>query len=527
MSYAALYRKFRPNNFAEVKGQDHIVTTLRNQLKLGRIGHAYLFTGTRGTGKTSVAKIMAKAVNCENPNEDGPCGECEMCRKIQAQASVNVVELDAASNNGVDNIREIVDAVQYSPAEGKYKVYIIDEVHMLSTGAFNALLKTLEEPPSYVIFILATTEVNKIPITILSRCQRYDFHRIGIDVIAGQLASLAAKEGIEADDKAIRYIARTADGSMRDGLSLLDQCSAFYLGEKLTYDKVLEVLGAIDTEMFHRILTEIVEGNVKGALRVVEEVSIHGCEIGWFINEWIWYMRNVLLVKASDDCEDMVEMSADNLRLLKEQSETLTEDGLIRYIRVLSELSSKIRYSNQKRVLLEVAVIKLCRPQMETDYESILDRIRLLEEAAERGSFNNSRNGNDGHAELSSDDSQVNNKPKRVIYPSALKEDIRNVSQNWQEIINGMDIALKGIIGGMRLSLAKDDSGLVLTGMDSSSVGIMQIEKNYNALCERVNNYAGKEVPIKIIHITEEENRNGDYPDLTRLINSGIKVEVI
>ena len=225
MSYMALYRKFRPDTLADVKGQDHIVTTLKNQLAAGRIGHAYLFTGTRGTGKTTVAKILARAVNCENPSTEGPCGECRICRAIAAGASMNVIEIDAASNNGVDNIREIVDEVSYSPAEGKYKVYIIDEVHMLSAGAFNALLKTLEEPPSYVIFILATTEVHKLPITILSRCQRYDFKRIPIDTIADRLRELTGQEGVQVEEKALRYIAKTADGSMRDALSLLDSAS--------------------------------------------------------------------------------------------------------------------------------------------------------------------------------------------------------------------------------------------------------------------------------------------------------------
>ena len=223
MSYTALYRKFRPDTFADVKGQDHIVTTLQNQLRANRIGHAYLFTGTRGTGKTTVAKIFARTVNCENPGSDGPCGECRICRAIAAGASMNVIEIDAASNNGVDNVREIVEEVSYSPAEGKYKVYIIDEVHMLSTGAFNALLKTLEEPPSYVIFILATTEVHRLPITILSRCQRYDFKRISIDTIAGRLREVVGEESVQVEEKALRYIEKVADGSMRDALSLLDQ----------------------------------------------------------------------------------------------------------------------------------------------------------------------------------------------------------------------------------------------------------------------------------------------------------------
>ena len=247
MSYMALYRKFRPGTFEDVKGQDHISRTLQNQIKANRIGHAYLFCGTRGTGKTSVAKIFAKAVNCEHPVDGSPCGECEMCRAISEGRSMNVIEIDAASNNGVDNIREIREEVAYRPTEGKYKVYIIDEVHMLSIGAFNALLKTLEEPPEYVIFILATTEAHKIPITILSRCQRYDFKRISIDTISERLMDLMEKEQVEVEERAIRYIAKAADGSMRDALSLLDQCIAFYLGQKLTYDHVLEVLGAVDT----------------------------------------------------------------------------------------------------------------------------------------------------------------------------------------------------------------------------------------------------------------------------------------
>ena len=245
MSYTALYRKFRPDNFKDVKGQDHIVTTLKNQIMADRIGHAYLFCGTRGTGKTSIAKLFAKTVNCENPVDGSPCGECASCKSIAAGASMNVIEIDAASNNGVDNIREIVDEVSYSPAEGKFKVYIIDEVHMLSIGAFNALLKTLEEPPSYVIFILATTEVHKIPITILSRCQRYDFKRISIETITERMQELMEAEGIQVEEKALRYVAKTADGSMRDALSLLDQCIAFHFGKELTYDKVLDVLGAV------------------------------------------------------------------------------------------------------------------------------------------------------------------------------------------------------------------------------------------------------------------------------------------
>ena len=272
MSYKALYRKWRPDTFEEVKGQEHIVTTLRNQITHDRIGHAYLFCGTRGTGKTTVAKLFAKAVNCEHPVDGSPCGECASCRSIAEGTSMNVIEIDAASNNGVDNIREIRDEVQYSPTEGKYKVYIIDEVHMLSIGAFNALLKTLEEPPSYVIFILATTESHKVPITILSRCQKYDFRRITVQTISDRLMDLMDREDVSVEKKAIDYIAKAADGSMRDALSLLDQCIAFYLGETLTYEKCLDVLGAVDTEVFIRLLSTVEEKNVDGAIALIDEI---------------------------------------------------------------------------------------------------------------------------------------------------------------------------------------------------------------------------------------------------------------
>ena len=280
MSYTALYRKFRPSTFDQVKGQDHIVQTLKNQINANRIGHAYLFCGTRGTGKTSVAKIFAKAVNCEHPVDGSPCNECETCRGITNGSAMNVIEIDAASNNGVDNIRQIRDEIQYSPSSGKYTVYIIDEVHMLSIGAFNALLKTLEEPPAYVIFILATTEPHKIPITILSRCQRYDFKRISIDTIAARLSELMEKESIEVEDKAIRYVAKAADGSMRDALSLLDQCIAFYLGQKLTYDNVLDVLGAVDNEIFSRLTRSVIDSDVTTSLNILDEIIMQGREPG-------------------------------------------------------------------------------------------------------------------------------------------------------------------------------------------------------------------------------------------------------
>ena len=388
MAYTALYRKWRPKTFDEVRGQDHLVRTLKNQIQSDRIGHAYLFCGTRGTGKTSIAKIFARSVNCENPQDGNPCCTCSMCKRIEAGNSLNVVEIDAASNNGVDDVREIRNQVQYPPSEGKYRVFIIDEVHMLSAGAFNALLKTLEEPPAYVIFILATTEVNKIPVTILSRCQRYDFRRISVQTIAGHLMELAKSEGIDAEERAIRYIARVADGSMRDSLSLLDQCAAFHFDETLTYENVLDVLGAVDNSVFTRLFDAICAGDTKACLEEVAAMVDQGRELSQMVTDFIWYMRNILLIKAAGGTadgrmEEMIDISGENAAVLSRQADAVSEDTLMRYIRVFSELSGTLRLSSQKRVLTEIAVIKLTKPQMETNLESVLQRLDTLERQME------------------------------------------------------------------------------------------------------------------------------------------------
>lgn len=442
MSYTALYRKFRPSTFEDVKGQDHIVTTLKNQIRADRIGHAYLFCGTRGTGKTTIAKILARSVNCEHPVDGNPCNECPTCKAILAGVSTNVIEIDAASNNGVDNIREIREEVAYRPTQGRYKVYIIDEVHMLSTGAFNALLKTLEEPPSYVIFILATTEANKIPVTILSRCQRYDFRRITIDTIAARLSELMEKEGVDVEEKAIRYVAKAGDGSMRDALSLLDQCIAFYLGQKLTYDKVLEVLGTVDTEIFSQMLRTILAGEVTGSIRTLETLLNRGKELGQFVTDFTWYLRNLLLVKSADETEELLDVSTENLKLLKEESTMVDDETLIHYIRVLSELSGQLRYAAQKRVLVEVALVKLCKPQMEQNLESVLERLRILEEKMERGipmmvtNAPGAGNGSAGGSGAAGDGYAAAETPQSAPAPvKAAPADLQRISASWKAIV--------------------------------------------------------------------------------------------
>lgn len=377
MSYMALYRKWRPDVFQEVKGQEHIVTTLKNQIKHERIGHAYLFCGTRGTGKTTIAKLMAKAVNCEHPVDGSPCNECASCKAIAAGNSMNVIEIDAASNNGVDNIRQINNAVQYSPQSGKYLVYIIDEVHMLSIGAFNALLKTLEEPPAYVIFILATTESHKIPVTILSRCQRYDFKRISIETIADRLKELLDRENVEATPEALAYVAKAADGSMRDALSILDQCIAFNLGEKLTYDKVLDTIGAVDIEVYIKLLECIRDKDIAAAVDIVEQAIWQGKDLMQFINEFTTFLRNVLMLSIAPDMK--LDITSDNVEKLTELGKSFSESILIAYINILQEAANKMTYMTTKRIALEVAIIKMCKPQMQDGSAALEQRLEEVE----------------------------------------------------------------------------------------------------------------------------------------------------
>ncbi len=524
MSYTALYRKFRPDCFEDVKGQEHIVTTLKNQIKAERVGHAYLFCGTRGTGKTTVAKIFAKAVNCEQPKDGSPCGECPACKAISAGASMNVIEIDAASNNGVDNIREIVEEVSYSPAEGKYKVYIIDEVHMLSIGAFNALLKTLEEPPSYVIFILATTEVHKIPITILSRCQRYDFRRITIDTITSRLRELMETEQIQVEEKALRYVAKTADGSMRDALSLLDQCIAFHFGQELTYDKVLDVLGAVDTEVFGRLLRHIQNRDVTGCIGLLEEIVMQGRELTQFVIDFTWYLRNLLLIKSSDGIEDVIDVSTDNLARLKEESEMIETDSVMRYIRIFSELSGQIRYAVQKRILIEIALIKLCRPSMEKDYESILERIRAVEEKIENGLVTVAADA--GYPrEQDSGAAQEPVVKEALPLPKAIPEDVQAVVDRWPNIVAQTPMPMKVYLKDAKLSLGGDNKLMLVVEDGLASDYFLKQEGHRDLLVRTLSEAVGKEIDVTIQSVQNRNEFAQNYVDLSQLIRMDIEEE--
>lgn len=578
MSYMALYRKWRPDTFEEVKGQDYVVTTLKNQIINNRIGHAFLFCGTRGTGKTSIAKLFAKAVNCEHPINGSPCNECTACRAIADGSSMNVIEIDAASNNGVDNIRQIREEVQYSPSEGKYKVYIIDEVHMLTQGAFNALLKTLEEPPAYVIFILATTESHKIPITISSRCQKYEFRRISVETISDRLMELLGREQIEAEKKAVDYIAKAADGSMRDALSILDQCIAFNIGKELTYENVLDTIGAVDIDVFARLLECVIKLDVVGAIDLVDEVVWQGRELSRFVSEFTWFLRNVLLVKVSPEADQKLDMSAENLERLRQLAAQIDTDALIRYINIFSDTSANIKYAVQKRIVLELAVIKLCKPEMETDYSALLDRVRVLEQKLESGSAGLVVAGNNGIGSsvsegvtasagatvqgagavsqelldqictrLKQEGMQIGNAPAmgeadieaaskklseqlKKELPEANYNELREFVEQWDIIMDGYQNITKKFLEKARININEAKDGLYLAYVQNEdnkqAIAYFEGKERMAALREHIEKVTGRQVKIelKVVSKNSDAAQEIEANDLTK-INFAIQYE--
>lgn len=381
--YQVLYRKYRPKVFADVYGQEHVTSTLKNEIKENRIAHAYLFTGSRGTGKTTCAKILAKAVNCENSVDGEPCNECEVCKGLDSGTIYDVVEIDAASNNGVDNIRDLREEANYTPSRGKYRVYIIDEVHMLSTGAFNALLKTLEEPPAHVIFILATTEVHKLPATILSRCQRFDFKRIQPETMSVRLKQVAQLEGMELDDDAAILIARIADGALRDGLSILDQCAG--RSKKIDSALVSEVAGLAGREALYKLTDCICTQNSSSAMTVISELYQNSYDMERLCVEMINHLRNFLIVKTVKDSRGLIICTDDEYNSIILSAENFTLENVIFALDLFQDALTKIKTGANARVELEMAFVKLCEPKLDVNIDSLVDRISKLERAVNRG----------------------------------------------------------------------------------------------------------------------------------------------
>lgn len=375
--YQVLYRKWRPKRFADVVGQPHVTRTLLNELRGGHIAHAYLFTGSRGTGKTTCAKILSKAVNCLSPIDGDPCGECENCRGIDDGSILDVIEIDAASNNGVDNIRDLREEANYTPAKAKYRVYIIDEVHMLSTGAFNALLKTLEEPPEHVIFILATTEVHKLPATILSRCQRFDFHRIPPEEIAGRLQYVAGQEQISLTEGAALMLARLADGAMRDALSLLDRCAG--RGEEITEQLVSETTGMAGRDYLYTLSDAAAKGDSGVAVAALDDLHNGSCDMSTLATELLGHYRNMMIVKTAKEPEKLIICTSAELDSLRREAGRFTLDQILYNLDVLQRTLENIRRGADRRTELEMALIRMCTPSLSAGLSSLEARISALE----------------------------------------------------------------------------------------------------------------------------------------------------
>lgn len=526
MAYTALYRKWRPKSFPEVVGQEPVVQTLTNQVKTGRVGHAYLFCGTRGTGKTTIAKIFARAVNCEQPVDGSPCNECASCRTIMDGSSMNVVEIDAASNNGVDNIREIRDEVKYSPTEGRYRVYIIDEVHMLSAGAYNALLKTLEEPPSYVIFILATTEVHKIPVTVLSRCQRYDFKRIAANQILGQLEKLTAAEGIDAEEKALKYIARAADGAMRDALSILEECISYYYGQTLTYENVLEVVGAVDTSVFTALLKDILDNDVTAAMKLIGELVYSGRDITQTVGGFVWFLRNLLLIQTSEVTEDELGMSAENFELHKHIAMQIDMEELMRYIRVFSDLQNSMRYASDKRTLLEMTLIRAMKPETERDLSGLYSRLRALEQTVQELSAGGIVKVASGTVAAQVPEASETAGPvQEVRLSEAVYEDLEQLTKHWNEIVRSCGGAIRGFLEGTSPTY-RDGIGFIVPFNSGFQMSQIARPERIEILEKAAAKVLGKEFHFKLMLADQLDPNVRLIKADTDLPHAGIGIEI-
>ena len=384
MAYLALYRRYRPTTFSGLIGQEHITKTLVNQINGDKLGHAYLFTGTRGTGKTSCAKIFAKAINCLNPVNGSSCGECEVCKALSDPSNIDVVEIDAASNNGVNEIRDLREKVQYPPVSCKYKVYIVDEVHMLTGPAFNALLKTLEEPPKHAVFILATTEVHKIPATILSRCMRFDFRLIDTERIAKLISEIYDEQGKAYDSEAVFAIAKAGEGSIRDALSVAD-IAISYNNEKLTYDDVMDILGSSNAQTLIEFVNDVIQSQPGKVLSTIDKLSSSGKSVGVLIKDVTALLRDLIVIKNCENANQILRLPKNRFSIYENIANSTSEERLLRILEIFTDAESSLKYSNHPRVIFETASVKSARPDSDYNIDALMARIKKLEEQLENG----------------------------------------------------------------------------------------------------------------------------------------------
>lgn len=541
--YQALYRKYRPKNFSDVYGQDHIISTLKNEIKENRISHAYLFTGSRGTGKTTCAKILAKAVNCESSADGEPCNQCEVCRGLDSGAIYDVVEIDAASNNGVDNIRDLREEANYTPSRGRYRVYIIDEVHMLSAGAFNALLKTLEEPPAHVIFILATTEVHKLPATILSRCQRFDFKRIQPETMAVRLKEVAGFEGLSLDDDAAVLIARIADGALRDGLSILDQCAG--REKSITADLVSQVAGLAGREVLHRLSDCVSSSDSASAIDTISELYQNSYDMERLCVEMVNHFRNFLIVKTVKRSRELIICTDDEYQSICDGAKKFTLENIIFALDLFQDTLVKIKSGANARIEMELAFIKLCEPKLEQSNDALLDRISKLETAVKRGAVSALPQVNsvektvvvqaeqkpEPEPELQQEP-QPEPEPRSEIQPEIQPEPqtappvINDEFNQWAEfmdIIHKTDIALFGVLTGASGTIMGEH--FVIDSPNPTIKEFIKIPTHSKAIRQAVYELTGRNLRLAVAKKKESSGQKRDLlEDLINKAQNNVKI---
>jgi len=512
MSYLALYRKWRPLVFEDVVEQEHVVKTLKNSVVSDHIAHAYLFCGTRGTGKTTMAKIFSRAINCLNPKDGDPCNQCDICKGILSGSIMDVIEIDAASNNSVDNVREIRDEVIYLPSQARFKVYIIDEVHMLATGAFNALLKTLEEPPSHVVFILATTEPHKLPATILSRCQRYDFRRIPVDSIVKRLETIASSSGVVLEPEASKLIAKLSDGALRDAISILDQCIS--QGEKIiSYEHALKVVGIVNDTFICEFVDAIRDRNIHRVLNLIDELIMAGKDISKFLSDLIFYYRNLLVCKITDKPEEVIDVTNDVLNTMKKQSGLFSKEEIMLTIREFSSLESGIKWSKHARILFELSLIKICDSNFSKLQDNIMERLAILENKLQNGDFArlaamsdnggiDSQNKNDAGGKKEAQKS-LDSQPENIDMAKVDINKLKSVDC-WEKIIDefknmGRMVLYANLLDTKAVELGKRTVGIILGEGNGLAKTILTKTENIELMENALKDKLGREVKVKCV----------------------------
>lgn len=531
--HKALYREYRPLVFDDVIGQDHIIRTLKNQIKENSMSHAYLFCGTRGTGKTTTAKILSRAVNCQASNQDHPCNQCPGCQSILDSSNLDVIEIDAASNNSVDDIRELRDTVKYTPANSKYKVYIIDEVHMLSQGAFNALLKTLEEPPSYVIFILATTEPNKIPATILSRCQRFDFKRVSVGDLIDRMKLICQSESIDIDEDALRIIARNGQGSVRDALSILDRCLSFG-GNILTGDQVLELLGGSDPDQLLKMAKSIMDSDVCKSMEMIEDYFMWGKDLRLLVEDITDFFRSLMMVKIFGQASDLVDLTRDQAQTMMALAKDIDTEEIIRILTILSDLSEKLRFSTNQRMTLEIYIMKLASPAMDQSDQALAKRLEKIEKLVEDGRININTNLSPDQVNQLALAQSVNQLPGQVysgqdqVTKSSLDsgdkfdiiddEDLVLINESWDKFLDQMKADKKMPLRAFLIQkhgLRYKNGILYIILEDKFEFAIERLEEEANKayIQDTLSRICGLKIDLRFIKLTDMKNMNFDQED--------------